>query len=100
MDKEAREKIEQELTEFAEMIYNFRDAMTIRNIKENMRSFLLANHLKPIPKDKPPVLSDEEILQIYHHLPDAETDAEMAMLGGEAVAQAQREADIKHYEGL
>ena len=51
-------------------------------------------------KGEPPVLSDEEILQIYHHLPDAETDAEMAMLGGEAVAQAQREADIGHYEGV
>ena len=39
--------LEQELTEFAEAIYNFTKigAMDISNIKETTRSFLLANHL-------------------------------------------------------
>lgn len=42
---EKSEILEQELTELAEMLYNFKDAMTIASIKDNIRSFLLANKL-------------------------------------------------------
>lgn len=49
MDKEE----EREITEFAEMLYNFREAMTIKTIKNNIESFLLANHYRKPPKEKP-----------------------------------------------
>jgi len=42
------EPMEQEITEFAEMLYNFREAMDIKTIKNNIESFLLANHLRRI----------------------------------------------------
>jgi len=39
------DRLDRDITEFAELLYNFRDALTIKNIKENIKSFLLANHL-------------------------------------------------------
>ena len=57
MDKEA----EMEITEFAELLYNFREAMTIETIKHNIESFLLANHYHILPQEKPPLLSDRKI---------------------------------------
>ncbi len=33
-----------DVTEFATILYNFRDALKISNIKANIQSFLLANH--------------------------------------------------------
>ena len=38
---------------------------------------------------KPLLLSDNEILDIYHKLPNRDTDLEMAMEGGRRIAQAQ-----------
>ena len=46
------------------------------------------------------LISDGEILQIYRRLPNAKTDVEMAILGGNAVAQAQLEADQEVIRGI
>ena len=46
------------------------------------------------PKDKPPLLSDEEIEKVWRN-----KDAITIKEAERNVAQAQREADIKHYEG-
>lgn len=46
------EDLEREIVEFAEFIYNLKPAMSIANIKNNIKSFLLANHLVQIAKDQ------------------------------------------------
>ena len=44
-------KEEREITEFAELLYNFREGMNIKSIKANIESFLLANHYRKLPQD-------------------------------------------------
>ena len=44
---------EQELTELAQMLFNFRNAMRIENIKASIESFLLANHYVKLLERKP-----------------------------------------------
>ena len=89
MDEEAM----REITEFAELLYNFREAMDIKSIESSIVSFLLANHYVILPKDKPPILTNEEIIKAY--------DSRYKISDGRReVAKAQRELDIKHYETL
>lgn len=57
--------MDKEITEFAEILYNFREALDIKSIKANLESFLLANHYVKLPQNKPPLLSDEEIVKIW-----------------------------------
>ena len=49
---------------------------------------------------KPPLLSDDEIYEIYYESRNAnqETPADIADDYGKAVARAQRDLCIKHYE--
>jgi len=95
LDKEALKRIDQEITEFAELLYAFREASTIKTIKENITSFLLANHYAVLPEGEPPSLSDEEIVIVK--------DCELEAIGetdnyftkqravDRAIAKAQRE---------
>ena len=43
---------EQEITELAEMLYNFRNDLDIKAIKVNIKSFLLANHYRQLDPDQ------------------------------------------------
>ncbi len=56
-------ELEQEITEFAELLYNFREALDIKTIKANIESFLLANHLIQLPKDRPDKEKKEELVE-------------------------------------
>jgi len=42
------ESLDQEIGGLAEVLYNFKGTMSIENIKQNIRSFLLANHLSAL----------------------------------------------------
>lgn len=98
MNKEAL----REITEFAEMLYNFREAMTIETIENNIESFLLANHYRKLPKGKPPLLGDEEIQKGW--VKAEFEDTENGVMCNEIydlrkILQTQRDICIKHYEG-
>ena len=85
----------QEITEFAKLLYNFREAMDIETIEANIQSFLKANHYVILPEGEPQVLSDGEIWAVTNYEPNKEEP--LTLQDGRKVAQAQRDSDIKFY---
>lgn len=89
MDREQSEPLadkelaELEITELAEVIYNFQ--MDIPTIKINIENFLLANHYRIVPELK--VLSDETLQELLINMKPDEFYPKL-------VAKAQLE-DIK-----
>jgi len=103
MDKEAQEKIAEIINEaVTEGIYYPREPYADRAIEKITQ--VLEGYRKP-PKDKPPLLSDEEMESIYKSnlrgKPYSYFPEEVYSPAQQRhdIAQAQREADIKHYGG-
>ena len=93
MDKEAIEKIAEIINEaVAEGIYYPREPYADRAVEKIAQ--VLKGYRKP-PKGEPPLLSDEEIVGALN---DLIASPAIIKKPERAIAQAQREADIKYYE--
>ena len=98
MDKEAQEKV-------AEYLYkNFtvdgaKSMLFWSGVRDSLRQRLLKDARQilslVLPKDKPPLLSDEEIWVATDYEPNK--GEPLTLQDGRKVAQAQREAGIKWY---
>lgn len=88
MDKEAQEHIGYFLS-VAQKIGKNRDYLNVRGSARALLNQLEQLGYRKLPKDKPPLLRDEEITEVSFC---------KTMGRYKEVAQAQREADIKWYE--
>lgn len=116
------EEVQGDLTELAEILYNFGGFLDIRTIKANIESFLKANHYCQLPEGKPPLIKRPRQRKRMGHFMARHTEKEvqpkpplltesqifgiMDATKGEgtmrtflAIRQAQRKADIKFYGG-
>ena len=106
---ELREKIAEIVLEYDDKLKSFLAGLNDHPSFTECIDALLA---LIVPKDKPPLLSDEEILEAHStvdldscrvkHCREDRTfidSAKVVKLNHQAIAQAQREADIKWYEG-
>ena len=104
MDKEARERLAQVLA----------GSGTVMNSHRLMANIIHNAGYRKLPEDKPPLLSDEDwekinkktgidVIDIALNLDNRYTPIKQANLIVERcnlTAQAQREADINHYENV
>jgi len=90
MDKEAREQIK------AGVIGATDTNMTVDEAVEYIVGELEELGYRKLPEGQPPLLNDDEIEKAWDSVnPIPELGF---IMRAEAIAQAQREADIKHYE--
>lgn len=99
MDKEAQEKIAKLVFKRCFPEYDLLTLEPYLKIAEEILIILGRLGYRKLPEDKPPLLSDEEIENTYKEYEPVTDIMNLHMVFLKDIAQAQRKAGIKHYEG-